>query len=218
MPGACFSNDFVENLFSNIRKKFPTPNALQFKQSLKHVTLFQYLQELSNTNYETDSGSLLADFLKRPVKRNKNKQSEEIPTVQSDLETKIIKLNNLELNSLYYVCDYIISSICKNQKLCDNCIDSAGSKTYDSRVKYSLIINLKCYRKKIILFFVNDKTFNFFLKMYIVIARYLPYIKQKNCDIVNFFMEKMKNAIECNTLKIVMIYWIKLKFVLSNLN
>lgn len=29
--GARFSNDFVENLFSNIRKTFPTPNALQFK-------------------------------------------------------------------------------------------------------------------------------------------------------------------------------------------
>lgn len=41
--GARFSNDFVENLFSNIRKKFPIPNAVQFKCSLKQITVSQYL-------------------------------------------------------------------------------------------------------------------------------------------------------------------------------
>lgn len=199
VSGARFSNDFVENLFSNIRKKFPTPNALQFKQSLKHVTASQYLQELPNTNYETDNGALLADFLKRPVKKTVNEQSKEMPTLPPDLETKIIRLNNLELNSLYYLCGYIISSILKNHKLCDSCIDSAGSKTYDPKVKYSRLVSLKCYRKKT-LFFVNDKTFNFFLEMYIIITRYLPYIKQKNYNIVTFLIEKLK-SVECSTLK-----------------
>lgn len=155
---------------------------------------------MPNTNYETDSGDLLADFLIRPVKRiTVSKESENMPTTPPDLETKIIQLNNLELNSLHYVCGYIMSSICKTQKICDSCIDSAGSKTYDSKVKYSRLVSLKCYRQKT-LFFVNDNTFNFFIEMYIVITRYLSYIKQTNCDIVKFFMNKLEN-VECNTLK-----------------
>jgi len=134
---------------------------LQFKQSLKNFIVSQYLQELLNTNYETDSGTLLADFLKRPTKKILNKQSEEMPVIQPEITHKLIKLDNLELNSLYYVCGYIICSICKNQKICEKCINSAGSKTYDSNVKYSRLVSLKCYRKNT-LFFVNDKTFNFF--------------------------------------------------------
>lgn len=68
--GARFFNNFVENLFSNIRKKFP--NALQFKHSLKNLTISQYLQELPNTNYNTDSDDFLVECLKRPIKTKVN--------------------------------------------------------------------------------------------------------------------------------------------------
>lgn len=37
--GGRFTQDCVENLFSNIRHKFPIPNALQFKQSLKILSV-----------------------------------------------------------------------------------------------------------------------------------------------------------------------------------
>lgn len=50
------------------------------------------------------------------------------------------------------------------------------------------------------LFFVNDSTFQYFLDMYIIINRYLPYIKNVNCDILQFFVEKLKN-VECKSLK-----------------
>jgi len=48
-----------------MRKKFLTPNALQFQQSLKLLNVSQYMQEMNNTNYEQDNGILLVDFLKR---------------------------------------------------------------------------------------------------------------------------------------------------------
>lgn len=38
--GARFIQDCVANLFSNIRKKLPVPNVLQFKQSLKIHSVF----------------------------------------------------------------------------------------------------------------------------------------------------------------------------------
>lgn len=122
-----------------------------------------------------------------------------MPITCLEPETNLSTLSNLELNSLYYVCDYIISSICKNQTLCDSCIDSAGSKTYDSTIKHSKLVSLKCYRQKT-LFFVNNQTFDYFLEMNIIIRKYLPYVKQTHCNIVQFFIEKMKH-IECNTLK-----------------
>lgn len=198
VQGARFSNDFVENFFSNVRKKFPVPNVLQFKYSLKCFTVSQYLQELPNTNYDTDTGTLLAEIIKRPKKINMNKQCE-MPAIHLDPEIESPQLDNVQLNSLYYVCGYIISSICKNQKLCDNCLDSAGSKIYNPKMQYSRLVSLKCYRQKT-LFFVNDSTFQYFLDMYIIINRYLPYIKNVNCDILQFFVEKLKN-VECKSLK-----------------
>lgn len=197
VQGARFSNDFVENFFSNIKKKFPVPNALQFKQSLKLFTISQYLHKLPNTNYEQDSGNFLAEFLKFPKK--KNKQCVEMCVLPPEIETKVIKLNNLELNSLYYVCGYIISSISKNQKICQNCIDSAGCKTYDPNITYSRLVSLKCYKKNT-LFFVNKNTFHYFKKMNVIIKKYLPYVKKFNGDIVSFFITKMTN-INCNSLQ-----------------
>ncbi|XP_011705614.1 PREDICTED: uncharacterized protein LOC105460822, partial [Wasmannia auropunctata] len=77
------------------------------------------------------------------------------------------------------------SPINKNQKLCNSCLDSAGSKTYNPKVQYSRLVSLKCYRQKT-LFFVNDNTFQYFLGI--------------NCDICNFFIEKLKN-IKCDSIK-----------------
>ncbi|KYN22226.1 hypothetical protein ALC57_05381 [Trachymyrmex cornetzi] len=195
---ARFSNDFVENLFSNVRKKFPTPNVLQFTNSLKWLTVSQYLQDLPNTNYDIDTGDLLADIIKRSKKDKVDKQYE-MPVIHLEPETISFQLDNVQLNSLYHVCSYIISSINKNQKLCDSCLDSAGSKTYNSKVQYSRLVSLKRYREKT-LFFVNEYTFKYFLDMYIIINRYLPHIKNMNCDILQFFIIKLKD-IECNSIK-----------------
>ncbi|EZA55799.1 hypothetical protein X777_03974, partial [Ooceraea biroi] len=54
------------------------------------------------------------------------------------------------------------------------------------------------YRKNT-LFFVNKSTFHFFIKMNILFKKYLPYVKNVSCNIVNFFVNKMED-IECETL------------------
>lgn len=93
---------------------------------------------------------MLVDFL-NCSKRAYGKQSEALHTMPN-IDITVIKLNNLQLNALYYVCGYIVSSISKTQKICDTCIASAGSKIYDPKIQYSRLARLKCYRAKTLFF------------------------------------------------------------------
>ena len=222
--GGRFTQECVENLFSNIRKKFPVPNALQFKHSLKILSVSQYFQELNNTNYEQDDGNLIADFLKR-FNKDKSKVVEQIPVIPLEAENKVINMNNFEMNSLYNVCGYVISRICKLNRVCNDCINSAGSKTYlNSNIKYSKFVQLKCYRTNT-LFFVNNETFNYFFEMEIIFRKYIPYLKNTlNCDLVKFFTQKMAH-IRCDTLNNchdlfnkIMIYFIRFRIRTSSKN
>ncbi|KAL6419174.1 hypothetical protein ACFW04_014051 [Cataglyphis niger] len=88
----------IENLFSNIRKIFPIPNILQFKQSLKILSVSQYLQNMKNTSYEQDDGVFMFHFslkTKRFCKTNIS-QIQEVPIIPFEAESKLIYLNNFE--------------------------------------------------------------------------------------------------------------------------
>lgn len=144
MLGARFTQDCIENLFSNIRKKFPAANALQFKQSLKIHSISQYLQVVNNTNYEQDKGEFVVNFLE-DRKRNENRNiPSEIPETPA---YKIsVRLDNVHLNILYALSGYIIHKISKLPTVCKTCINSAGSRTFDANIKYSKLVYLRCYR------------------------------------------------------------------------
>jgi len=105
---------------------------------------------------------------------------------------------NHEKNASYCVCGYILSRICKYYRICEECINSAGSKRYNPSYKYSKFLHMRCY-KPLTLFFC-DETFNHFYEMVIIIHQYLPLLKGRNCDLVQFFLEKM-NHIKSDTLK-----------------
>lgn len=102
------------------------------------------------------------------------------------------------MNSLYNLCGYVISRMSKINKVCDYCLNSAGSKVYNSNIKYSKFVYLRCFRRKT-LFFVNDETFNYFYQMEIIIRKYTPYFKNINCNLIKFFTRKMVD-IRCDTL------------------
>lgn len=196
--GARFTQDCVENLFSNIRKKFPVPNALQFKQCLKIHSVSQYLQVLPNTNYEQDEGPLLVNFLKKCQKDKNQNILCEIPVIPTYVDKIQINMDNVHLNVLYSLAGYIIHKISKLSTVCKTCIDSAGSRTFDANIKYSKLVHFKCFRSQT-LFFVNTETYNYFYEMEVIIRRYLPYIKNKNCNLITVLTEKMAN-IRCDTL------------------
>ncbi|KAL6420951.1 hypothetical protein ACFW04_013617 [Cataglyphis niger] len=60
---------------------------------------------------------------------------------------------------------------------------------YDPNIKFSKLVHLKCYRTKT-LFFVNNKTFNYFYEMEVIVRRYISYLKNINYDLIKFFLDK----------------------------
>jgi hypothetical protein len=122
-----FTQDCLENLFSTVRSKQLIPNALQFKNNLKLITLSQYLKDVSRSSYQKDDREFLADFL--DTVNTKTSPSYSNVHLPDSVPLQSFILNNSELNSLYSIGGYLITSIRKNSQTCTNCINSVGSKT-----------------------------------------------------------------------------------------
>lgn len=56
------TQDCIENLFSLVRMKNVIPNALQFKNNLKLISISQYMKSISNSNYEHDDREFFLIF------------------------------------------------------------------------------------------------------------------------------------------------------------
>jgi hypothetical protein len=57
------TQDCLENLFSCVRSKNPTPTPLELKNNLRLLTVAQYLKGAENGSYDLDEGGFEADFL-----------------------------------------------------------------------------------------------------------------------------------------------------------
>lgn len=155
--GSRFSQDCIENLFSLIRAKNPTPNALQFQQNLKLIIISQYFKSLDTSNYEKDEGEVI-DVL------NTSPKKESVETEQTITLTpkNNIIINDIELNILYNTAGYIITSIIKCNKICVHCLQSVGSYRYDPQQKYSMFVYLRRFRKNTLFFLLTMTLLNIF--------------------------------------------------------
>lgn len=54
LPGR-LTQDCLENLFSQLRRRQMRPTALQVKDNLKLLTVSQYMMDIKNSSYEWDS-------------------------------------------------------------------------------------------------------------------------------------------------------------------
>lgn len=118
------TQDCVENLFSVIRSKNPIPNALQFKNNLKLISVSLYVRPVSRGNYEEDDRDYMTGFLDVINSKMKTKISNpkiNINTIKMNLE-EIPMFTNIEMNVLYNIAGYIIHSLQKTSKLCKKCI------------------------------------------------------------------------------------------------
>lgn len=107
-----FTQDCVENLFSQVRQKNIIPHPLQFIHDLKLIAIAMYIKDTKNTNYDKDDRHYLSDFLeyintKKKEKRNaiivntcQIDKTDEIPPFNKNL---ISNLSNLELNNIVFV-------------------------------------------------------------------------------------------------------------------
>lgn len=68
---ARFSQDCIENEFSNICIQQPKPSALECKNRLKQLALLRKAVSISNSSYNFDGSSTLIDLLSRNEKPKK---------------------------------------------------------------------------------------------------------------------------------------------------
>lgn len=201
---ARFTQDCLENLFSSIRVKHPVPTSLQFKQNLKLIAISQYLKSPHTSCYENDDGQIIGGFFNKPkmVQNIEECTQTSVDTLHVLDSNNTIPLNNIELNILFNIAGYIISSIVKCTNTCSECFNSVGSKTYNLTQKYCEFVKLRCFRAET-LFFVNDETFKYFHDMKLIIRRYLPHVKTTKttkCNFIQFFMNKMQD-LSCTSIK-----------------
>ena len=103
------TQDCLENLFSTIRFKGPSP--LEFKSALKIVTVAQFLFTKDNSNYQVDESEYLAECFKRSCYRsvaNEDRQLEDLPSISS---STCATLSNDQLSVLYHVAGYCLHSL-----------------------------------------------------------------------------------------------------------
>ena len=62
---ARLTQDCLENLFSTIRLKTATPYAIEFRNSLKIVTVRQFLKTPNNSSYQLDESTYLGSYLEK---------------------------------------------------------------------------------------------------------------------------------------------------------
>lgn len=60
--GGRLTQDSLENIFSQLRSRQMRPNALQLKDSLKLLTVSQYLNSVEQSSYEWEDNSWLLEF------------------------------------------------------------------------------------------------------------------------------------------------------------
>ena len=119
-----------------------------------------------------------------------------------NLSSESVYLNKTELNVVYYIAGYIIGSIIKNQKICNDCIKETASNKISYRT-FNLLTRIRAHKRR--LFFANKKTFRFFVQMEKIFRIYYPYVKNLKCNVKRFFVTKYKeiefDLPECHNLK-----------------
>lgn len=195
-----FTQDCIENLFSVLRLKNSTLNALQFKTNLRLTAISHYMKKIPTSNYSYDDREFLPEFLNTIQEiRKQRPKSFTVEDENKSTHRNICPLTNVELNILHNISGYIISSIKKSIKTCKQCISSLGSFKCKLRT-YNVLTSLRCYKTDT-LFFVNDRTFNFFIEMEKIFRSYIKDCRNTNkrqffvakCNNISFFVPPCHN-------------------------
>jgi len=122
-------------------------------------------------NYETDDSEYLCGFLEYLKSKKDNvphcSVSDALHTIIDEIprfnKNVVIEYNNIEMNCLYNIAGYCLTSIIKTCITCFTCVNSVGSKK-PQNFKFSEFVKIKCYNTNT-LYFVNKPTFQVFLQL-----------------------------------------------------
>lgn len=186
--GGRLTSDCIENIFSCIRAKQPIPNTVQFKQCIKVITVSQFLKPIKTSNYDEDDRVFLGDFLTVQKRRSTTKELPQFP----DCTNKKVTFTVIEYNVLFNIAGYIIKAIRDNNRVCEMCLNSAGSTDFNGH-RFATFVLRKCFKQNT-LFFANDQTFDYFVKIETIFRQYSACIREKESskyDLVHFLTQKM---------------------------
>lgn len=135
-----FTQDSLENFFSTIRLRNPIPTPLEFKMSLKIISVSQYLKVATTGSYEVDDGAFfLADF--------KTSTHTVVPVTETDTGNITFgrpHLTETEGRAFFYYCGYIVSRVVKNNSTCEQCRTWLTSESGTASQLGDFVTN-KCY-------------------------------------------------------------------------
>nr|XP_029721568.1 uncharacterized protein LOC115262813 [Aedes albopictus] len=204
-----FTQDCVENLFSQIRIRQKKPTALQFKGFLKSVTVSQYLTEVQGSSYDQDEREWLIDFATnvKQLKQNKaNEKQTQVPVINEltrlGNQAALDRMNSSEKNVVYHIAGMIVHKVAKHGAVCHQCIEKClATEPYIS--DYSKLTITKDFTGQALVY-VNEETFLFFLKSEIVFRSELENTKNENVfDVIESQLLQIPAAhlIPCHDLK-----------------
>ena len=116
-----FSQDALENLFSQVRLKNPIPTAHEFKTNLRSITIAQYLTEKKTSSYQNDESEYLADFLTQSTKRNPTLKPAPKLFLSSPITTDE-SIHTKEIAVLKYIAGHTIYKVKKTSTTCESCV------------------------------------------------------------------------------------------------
>lgn len=90
MPGR-LSQDCLENLFSVVRSTNSKSNTVQFKMSLKLITISQFLTASTKGNYDIDDSDYAVDFISIIILVLEN---------SNNLDENVANLNDVDIDML----------------------------------------------------------------------------------------------------------------------
>lgn len=160
-----FTQDALENLFSVIRARKSVPDAREFKQTLRLVSLSQFQANVNRTNYSVVDSDNLIQYCNEIKKYDLKDTSIEVQceqTVEKDLWNETIyepllgdetDLNDIVQTSLYHLTGALLFKIKKNFKHCDHCFNTLVTDCRnDLNNNLSTFTKLREFKENILIF------------------------------------------------------------------
>lgn len=201
--GGRLTQDSLENVFSQLRSRQIRPNALQVKDSLKLLTVSQYLNDIATTSYEWDEGSWLLEFPNQvasssadgvitaddALESSATREEELLSDEDMIEECNVLCNRSSEQNVIYYLSGMVMRQIARQSRVCMNCVNSCIA-TGIPMDDVAFFTQLRDYTGNA-LTYVNVDTFNFFTELEETFKMNIDQLKVINVDLHKKLYELM---------------------------
>lgn len=188
-----FTQDSLENFFSTVRHRNPIPTPLEFKMSLKIISISQYLKVSTTGSYDVDDGTFfLADF-----DTSKENQAPLPSTDQDNITYGRPHLSKAEESAFFCYCGYIVSRVLKNNVTCGECRDGLTEKQPGTSGVHSFTTE-KCFKEGA-LTYPSPAVYNMLLVCEAVFTKSIERCMDKD-NIISVLQNTMLSAVKDVTL------------------